>query len=178
MARVKGSNIHKNRRVKVLKQAKGYFGSKHKLYKTAKEQVMHSLKYAYRDRRQNKREMRKLWITRINAACRMNGISYSRFIDGLSKAGVEINRKMLSEIAINDEKAFASLVSLAKTGKVVKTSAKLEQVKPVEKVENKKSENTDYSKMTVAELKKLAKENSISGYTTMKKAELLKALEK
>ena len=75
--RVKGSNIHKNRRVKVLKQAKGYFGSKHKLYKTAKEQVMHSLKYAYRDRRQNKREMRKLWITRINAACRINGISYS-----------------------------------------------------------------------------------------------------
>ena len=80
MARVKGSNIHKNRRKKILKLAKGYFGSKHKLYKTAKEQVMHSLKYAYRDRKQNKREMRKLWITRINAACRMNEISYSKFI--------------------------------------------------------------------------------------------------
>ena len=111
--RVKGSNIHKNRRVKVLKLAKGYFGSKHKLYKTAKEQVMHSLKYAYRDRRQNKREMRKLWITRINAACRMNGISYSKFINGLSNASVEINRKMLSEIAINDPKAFSELVAAA-----------------------------------------------------------------
>ena len=114
--RVKGSNIHKNRRVKVLKLAKGYFGSKHKLYKTAKEQVMHSLKYAYRDRRQNKREMRKLWITRINAACRENGISYSKFINGLSKAGVEINRKMLSEVAIDNPKAFTSLVELAKSG--------------------------------------------------------------
>ena len=98
MARVKGSNIHAARRKKVLKQAKGYFGSKHKLYKTAKEQVMHSLKYSYRDRRQTKRNMRKLWITRINAACRMNEISYSKFIDGLNKAGVTINRKMLSEI--------------------------------------------------------------------------------
>ena len=178
MARVKGSNIHKNRRVKVLKQAKGYFGSKHKLYKTAKEQVMHSLKYAYRDRRQNKREMRKLWITRINAACRMNGISYSKFIDGLSKAGVEINRKMLSEIAINDEKAFASLVTLAKTGKVAKLTTKETKVKNVENKETKSSEAKDYSKMTVAELKKLAKENNVVGYTTMKKAELLKALEK
>jgi len=104
MPRVKGSNIHKNRRKKILKLAKGYFGSKHKLYKTAKEQVMHSLKYAYRDRKQNKREMRKLWITRINAACRMNEISYSKFISGLNKAGIEINRKMLSEnyVSLND----------------------------------------------------------------------------
>ncbi len=178
--RVKGSNIHKNRRVKVLKQAKGYFGSKHKLYKTAKEQVMHSLKYAYRDRRQNKREMRKLWITRINAACRMNGISYSKFIDGLNKAGVEINRKMLSEIAINDEKAFANLVELAKTGKAPKievknTTKKVEAKKTTKAV---KEEKVDYSKMTVAELKDLAKNKNISGYTTMKKAELVAALEK
>ena len=86
MARVTGSVASRNRRKKVLKLAKGYFGSKHKLYKTAKEQVMHSLKYAYRDRKQNKREMRKLWITRINAACRMNEISYSKFISGLNKA--------------------------------------------------------------------------------------------
>ena len=180
--RVKGSNIHKNRRVKVLKQAKGYFGSKHKLYKTAKEQVMHSLKYAYRDRRQNKREMRKLWITRINAACRMNGISYSKFINGLNKAGVEINRKMLSEIAINDEAAFANLVELAKTGKApkvtkteTKTTARKVEEKSSAKVEKK--EKVDYSKMTVAELKSLAKEKNISGYTTMKKAELVAALE-
>ena len=175
--RVKGSNIHKNRRVKVLKLAKGYFGSKHKLYKTAKEQVMHSLKYAYRDRRQNKREMRKLWITRINAACRMNGISYSKFINGLNKAGVEINRKMLSEIAINDESAFANLVVFAKTGKAPKT-----EVKNIKKIDEKKStktvkeEKVDYSKMTVAELKSLAKDKNISGYTTMKKAELIAAL--
>ena len=127
MARVKGGNIHKKRRVKVLKLAKGYFGSKHKLYKSAKEQVMHSLKYAYRDRRQNKREMRKLWITRINAACRNNDISYSKFINGLNKAGITINRKMLSEIAIDDPKAFTNLVKIAKdalNGKVTKNEVK------------------------------------------------------
>ena len=176
--RVKGSNIHKNRRVKVLKQAKGYFGSKHKLYKSAKEQVMHSLKYAYRDRRQTKREMRKLWITRINAACRMNDISYSKFINGLSIAGVEINRKMLSEIAIDDPKAFTNLVNIAKEGKVkeIKVSTKTETKKTVK--ETKKVDSVDYSKMTVAELKKLAKEKNIEGYTTMKKAELVAALEK
>jgi len=192
MARVKGSNIHKNRRKKVLKQAKGYFGSKHKLYKTAKEQVMHSLKYAYRDRKQNKREMRKLWITRINAACRMNDISYSKFISGLNKAGVEINRKMLSEIAIDDAKAFTNLVNIAKdalNGKNVKPakeeskSAKVETktvAKTETKVEAKKETKTttkeDLSKLTVAELKKLAKEKNIANYTTMKKAELLDAL--
>ena len=130
MARVKGGNIHHNRRAKVMKLAKGYFGSKHRLYKTAKEQVMHSLKYAYRDRRQKKRDFRKLWITRINAACRMNDISYSKFINGLNKAGVIINRKMLSELAISDPKAFADLVKLANdalNGKVKKAEAKVEK---------------------------------------------------
>ncbi len=97
MTRVKGGTIHRARRKKVLDEAKGYFGSKHRLYKTAKEQVMHSGKYAYRDRRQNKRDFRKLWITRINAACRMNNISYSKFMNGLKKAEVVINRKILSE---------------------------------------------------------------------------------
>ena len=182
MARVKGSNIHKNRRVKVLKLAKGYFGSKHKLYKSAKEQVMHSLKYAYRDRRQNKREMRKLWITRINAACRLNDISYSKFINGLNKAGVLVNRKMLSEIAINDSEAFAHLVNVAKdaiAGKTIKEEVKAPKTEKVTKTVTKKEESkVDYSKMTVAELKKLAKENNIDGYTTMKKAELVDALEK
>ena len=175
MARVKGGNIHKKRRVKILKQAKGYFGSKHKLYKSAKEQVMHSLKYAYRDRRQNKREMRKLWITRINAACRNNEISYSRFIDGLNKAGITINRKMLSEIAINDETAFANLVSMAKDALARKN---VTNVKKETKVENKKAtvEEVDYSKLTVAELKKVASEKNINGYSTMKKAELVEAL--
>ena len=114
MARVKGSNIHKNRRKKVLKLASGYFGSKHKLYRTAKEQVMHSLKYAYRDRRQNKREMRKLWITRINAAARLNDLSYSRLIAGLNLAGVKVNRKVLADIAVNDPQGFSAICEQAK----------------------------------------------------------------
>ena len=117
MARVKNGAVTKARHKKVLKQAKGYFGSKHRLYKTAKEQLMHSGQYAYRDRKQKKRDFRKLWITRINAACRLNDISYSRFIEGLNKAGVLVNRKMLSEIAINDPKAFSELVKVAKDGK-------------------------------------------------------------
>ena len=93
--RVKGGTIHRARRKKALKQAKGYFGSKHRLYKTAKEQLMHSGQYAFRDRKQKKRDFRKLWITRINAACRENEISYSKFINGLNKAGLQVNRKML-----------------------------------------------------------------------------------
>ena len=177
MARVKGGNVSKNRRRKILKRAKGYFGSKHRLYRTAKEQVMHSLKYAYRDRRQNKRDFRKLWITRINAACRMNDISYSKFINGLNKAGIEINRKMLSELAIDDAKAFASLVVIAKdalAGKTVKTEVKSE-VKEAKK-EVKSEAKEDLSKLTVAELKEMAKAKNIAGASTMKKAELLDAL--
>ena len=110
MARVKGGNVSKNRRRKVLKAAKGYFGSKHRLYKTAQEQTFHSGAYAFRDRKQNKRNFRKLWITRINAACRENNISYSKFIGGLEKAGIVINRKMLSEVAIDNPKYFAALL--------------------------------------------------------------------
>ncbi len=114
MARVKGGYTTRRRRKKVLKLAKGYFGSKHKLYKTANEQVMHSLAYAYRDRKNLKREMRKLWIARINAAARMNEISYSQLMHGLKLANVEINRKMLSEIAICDPKGFTAIVDTAK----------------------------------------------------------------
>ena len=114
MARVKGGYTTRRRRKKILKLAKGYYGSKHRLYKTAHEQVMHSLKYAYRDRRQVKRDMRKLWIARINAAARMNNISYSKFMHGLKLAGIEINRKMLSEIAISDPKVFSAIVTAAK----------------------------------------------------------------
>ena len=112
--RVKGSTPTRNRRKKVLKLAKGYFGSKHLLYRTANEQVMHSLKYSYIGRKQVKREMRKLWIARINAACRQYDMSYSKFMHGLKLANVNVNRKMLSEIAIHDEKGFAELVKIAK----------------------------------------------------------------
>ena len=114
MARVKGGTVTRARRKKILKMASGYFGSKHLLFKTAKEQVMHSLNYAFNDRRKLKSDYRKLWIRRINAACRMNDISYSKFMFGLKKADVAVNRKMLSELAINDPAAFADLVKLAK----------------------------------------------------------------
>lgn len=177
MARVKGGSVHHARRKKVMKLAKGYFGSKHRLYRTAKEQVMHSLKYAYRDRRQKKRDFRKLWITRINAACRENNISYSKFINGLSKAGISINRKMLSEIAIDNKVAFTEFVNLANTalnGKTTKVETKVEEKVEKKSVEN--NETTDLSSKTVAELRELAKTANISGASTMKKSELIDAL--
>ena len=173
MPRVKTGTITRARHKKVMKQAKGYFGSKHRLYKSAKEQVMHSLSYAYRDRRQKKRDFRKLWITRINAACRLNNISYSKFINGLSKAGVTINRKMLSELAIDNPASFTDLVSIANhalNGKVAKKETKKEVKKETKEVSN------DLSKMTVAELRSLAKEKGVEGSSTMKKTELIDAL--
>ena len=176
MARVRNGVVTKQRHKKILKEARGYFGSKHREFKSAKEQLMHAGQYAYRDRRQKKREMRKLWIVRINAACREEGISYSRFIEGLSKAGIEINRKMLSEIAINDAKAFKNLVEVAKTGKV--KEVKVEKAKEEPKKEVKKEEKVDLSTLTVAELREMAKKANIEGSSTMKKAELVEALSK
>jgi large subunit ribosomal protein L20 len=114
MPRVKGGTVTRKRRKKVLKLAKGYYGSKHTLYKVANQQVMKSLMYAFRDRRQKKRDFRKLWITRINAAARMNGLSYSRLMHGLKLAGIEVNRKMLAELAVSDAAAFTELANAAK----------------------------------------------------------------
>jgi large subunit ribosomal protein L20 len=114
MPRVKGGTVTRRRRKRVLKLAKGYYGAKSTLFRTAKQQVMKSFMYAYRDRRQVKRDFRKLWITRINAAARLNGISYSRLMYGLKVAGIEVNRKMLADLAIHDEKAFSDLASRAK----------------------------------------------------------------
>lgn len=114
MARVKTGNVARNRRKRTLKLAKGYYGSKHALYRTAKQQVMKSYLYAYRDRRQRKRNFRRLWITRINAAARMNGMSYSVFMNGLKKAGINMNRKMLADLAVNDADAFAQIAEQAK----------------------------------------------------------------
>jgi large subunit ribosomal protein L20 len=114
MARIKGAMMTRKRRNKVLRLAKGYYGSKSKLFKTAKQAVMKSGNYAYIGRKQKKRDFRRLWIARISAACKMNGINYSTFINGLKKAGIELNRKMLSEIAISDPEGFKALVEKAK----------------------------------------------------------------
>lgn len=171
MSRVKRGPIARARRKKVLKRAEGFFGSKHRLYKTAQEQLFNSGAYSYNDRKKNKSKFRKLWITRINAACRENDISYSKFINGLNTAGIEINRKMLSELAISDSKSFSELVKISKEGKNKKV------VKPISKeIKEQKKEVTDLSKLTVATLKNMAKEKGISNYTTMKKAELLEVL--
>ena len=114
MARVKGAMMTRKRRKKVLKLAKGYYGGKSRLFKTAKQAVMKSGQYAYVGRKQKKREFRRLWITRISAACKMNGMNYSTFMNGLKKANIDLNRKMLSEIAISDPAAFTALTEQAK----------------------------------------------------------------
>lgn len=114
MARVKSVPASRRRRKKTLKLAKGYYGAKHKLYRVAKQQVMKSYMYAYRDRKQKKRNFRKLWISRINAAARMNGLSYSKFMHGLKLANIDLNRKVLADLAVNDEAAFTALTEQAK----------------------------------------------------------------
>ena len=172
MARVKGGIVARARRKKILKEAKGYFGSKHRLYKTAKEQLLHSGVYAYRDRRQKKRDFRKLWITRINAACRENEISYSKFINGLNKAGLTINRKMLAELAIDSPKAFTDLVDIAKdalTGKEYKPAKVALEKKTTKKVEAKEEK---------APAKKAEPKKEVAKKAPAKKAEPKKAAAK
>ncbi len=114
MPRTKRGTVARKRRKKILKLAKGYYGAKSKLFKMANQQVMRSMQYAYRDRKQRKRDFRRLWIARINAAARADGMSYSRFINGLKKAEVQINRKVLADLAVNDKAAFSELVEVAK----------------------------------------------------------------
>lgn len=213
MPRVKGGYTTRRRRKAVLKLAKGYVGSKHTIYRTANEAVMRAMKYAYRDRKQKKRDFRKLWIQRINAAAKENGLKYSLFICGLSRAGVEVNRKMLADLAVNDPKAFTEFVEIAKKGltmpsvkltekvvvlqteskaaKAAKADVAQEAPKATKtvkapktvKVETPKTEvaveaTVDYNKMTVAELKVIAKEKGITGISAMKKADLVAALTK
>lgn len=114
MPRAKGGFVARRRHKKILKMAKGFTGAKSKVFRRANEAVMKSLQYAYRDRRNKKRDFRKLWIARINAAARMEGMSYSKFMDGLHKAGVGINRKILADLAVNDQNAFSELVRIAR----------------------------------------------------------------
>lgn len=213
MPRVKGGYTTRRRRKAVLKLAKGYVGSKHTIYRTANEAVMRAMQYAYRDRKQKKRDFRKLWIQRINAAAKENGLKYSLFICGLSRAGVEVNRKMLADLAVNDPKAFTEFVEIAKKGltmpsvkltekvvvlqteskaaKAAKADVAQEAPKATKtvkapkavKVEAPKTEvaveaTVNYNKMTVAELKVIAKEKGITGISAMKKADLVAALTK
>lgn len=195
MPRVKGGTTTRARRKKILKLAKGYIGSRRLLYKTAHEQVMKSLSYAYRDRKQRKRNFRKLWISRINAACKLNNFKYSKLIHGLAIANVQLNRKMLAELAIEQPEDFTALVDIARNAiagelpKAAKASgakaatmkeekaAKVEVIEPVEKVESSVS-NVDYDAMKVAELRELAKEKGLTGFSTLKKAELIELLKK
>lgn len=177
MPRVKGGAVTRRRRKKILKLAKGYFGSKRTLYRTAHEQVMHSLKYAYRDRKQRKREFRKLWISRINAGAKLNGMKYSTLIHGLSLASVVVNRKMLADIAVHHPEDFEAYCKLAKDALEGTLPEKTE--KPVDSVKqetDKQAQDMDFESMLVKDLKELAKERRISNYSTMVKADLIEAL--
>jgi len=184
MPRVKGSVQTRARRKKILKLAKGYFGSKRTLFRTAHEQVMRSLAYAYRDRKQTKRNFRKLWIARINAACKQNNFKYSLLINGLLKAGVVINRKMLADLAVNDPKGFADIVEVAKKGLsgelqpvVAEISLKAPKVEVKKEVVVEQKEVTvDLEKLTVAQLKEFAQQLGLTGLSGLKKAELVEAV--
>jgi len=201
--RVKGGTVARKRRKKILKLAKGYFGSKSTIYRTAHEQVMRSLRYAYRDRKQKKRQFRKLWIQRINAAAKLNGLKYSKLIHGLALANVNVNRKMLADIAVHQPEDFAAFCKIAvdaiankpapvakpapyklvmnvkpqvevKTVKAEVKPAKVE-AKPVKKVEVQ-VEAVDYSRLLVKDLKALAVEKGIENADKMLKADLVTAL--
>lgn len=172
MPRVTNTKVTRQRRKKVLKQAKGYFGSKRTLYRTANEQVMRSMRYQYRDRKQRKRQFRKLWITRINAAAKLNNMKYSQLIHGLKLANIDVNRKILADLAVHDEKAFTQLAEMAQQAINNPSISKEEVVKETPKT----VETLDLSSLTVAELRELAKEKNLTGYSTLKKAELVELI--
>lgn len=202
MARVKGGVTTLARRKKILKLAKGYFGSKHTLYRTAHEQVMRSLQYAYRDRRQTKRNFRRLWIARINAAAVANDFKYSKLVHGLSLANVLLNRKVLADLAVSEPQVFTSYVQLAKDAianpakyatkseapkaekpkAVAKPAVKETPAKEVVKAAPKASEPVleaqPLEKLLVADLKEIAANLNIADYTSLKKAELIEAIKK
>jgi large subunit ribosomal protein L20 len=177
MPRVKGGYVTRRRRKRTLKLAKGYFGSKHILYKTAHEQVMKSLSYAYRDRKQTKRNFRKLWIARINAACRMESISYSKFMHGLKLANIDVNRKMLADLAVNDLNGFNQLVALAKDALANPVKKEAVEVKEAVAVKEVKAEETqDLANLTVAELREIAKERGVTIPSGSRKADIVDLL--
>ena len=207
MPRVKGGYTTRRRHKKVLKLAKGYYGSKHALYRTAKEQVMRSQAYAYRDRKVRKRDFRKLWIQRINAAAQINGLKYNQFICGLTNANVQINRKMLAEMAVNDAASFANLCEIAKknlnvvrekenvvtftkeskadralralnSNKVSKETTKETNEVSSKKSSHKKATTVDLNSLTVVKLREMAKSKGVKGYSTLKKAELIEIIRK
>ncbi len=182
MPRVKGGYVTRRRRKRTLKLAKGYFGSKHILYKTAHEQVMKSLAYAYRDRKQRKRDFRKLWITRINAACRMQDLSYSRFMHGLKLASVDVNRKMLADLAVKDLAGFNQLVELAKDALAnpdkfeSKTVIKVKEIKKEKKTKTKKeTKKTETKKAEPKKETKKTETKKVEPKKETKKAEPKKA---
>ena len=192
MARVKRAVHSKKKHKAVLKEAKGYYGNKSRSFRAANEQVMHSGNYAFRDRRARKGEFRRLWIQRINAACRQNGTTYSRFINGLKCAGVEVDRKVLADLAVNEPEAFTSLVEVASASEVsnqtsatqisennekaaeessVDTAEEETKESPVEEAQ----QNEDLTSLTVAELKEIAKDLDIK-ISGLRKAELIDAI--
>ncbi len=179
MPRVKGGTTARHRRKKILKLAKGYFGSKSTIYRTAHEQVMRSLRYAYRDRKQKKRHFRKLWIQRINAAAKLNDMKYSKLIHGLILANVQINRKMLADIAVANPEVFTQYCKIAQDALSGNLPKKVQPaVKPAVKAapQAEVKEVVDYSKLLVKDLRALAVEKNIAGADKMVKADLIAAL--
>ena len=192
MARVKRAVHSKKKHKAVLKEAKGYYGNKRRSFRAANEQVMHSGNYAFRDRRARKGEFRRLWIQRINAACRQNGTTYSRFINGLKCAGVEVDRKVLADLAVNEPEAFTSLVEVASASEVSNQTSATQISENNEKAAEESSVDTaeeetqespaeeaqqseDLTSLTVAELKEIAKDLDIK-ISGLRKAELIDAI--